>query len=235
MGKVGIIIAMDEELNELLPYLKNKKEIKIFNLSFYEGLISNQECILVLSGIGKVNAARACQILIDNMNVDYVINIGVAAGINKNLMIGDIVIGTKLVQHDFDITSFGHPKGYITGVGQYILADNYLINLFEKSTTDNVVLKKGVIASGDIFCTEPQMALKIKTKFDALCVEMEGASIAQVCFLSGIPFIVVRSISDIPNNENQIDFEHFLKESSEKVAKILVRTIAKINDFKEDL
>lgn len=231
MGKIGIILAMKEELDELIPYLKNKKEIKIFDLMFYEGLISNQECILVLSGIGKVNAARACQILIDNMNVDYVINIGVAAGINMNLAIGDIVIGTKLVQHDFDITSFGHPKGYITGVGRFIETDKYLFNLFKKSCTDDVIVKEGVIASGDIFCTDPQMAAKIKTKFDALCVEMEGASIAQVCFLSGIPFIVVRSISDIPNNNNAIDFDSFLKEASKKVAKVLVRTVAKINDL----
>lgn len=231
MGKIGIILAMNEELNELLPYLKEKKEIKIFDLIFYEGLISNQECILVESGIGKVNAARSCQILIDNMNVDYVINIGVAAGINKNLAIGDIVLGTKLVQHDFDITKFGHPKGYITGVGQFIETDKYLFNLFKKSCTDDVIIKEGVIASGDIFCTDPQMAEKIKTKFEAFCVEMEGASIAQVCFLSGIPFIVVRSISDIPNNNNEIDFDNFLKKSSEKVAKVLIRTIAKINDL----
>lgn len=229
MGKIGIIIAMEEELNELLPYLKEKKEIKIFDLAFYEGIISNQECTIVLSGIGKVNAARACQILIDNMNVDYIINIGVAAGINQNLVIGNLVIGTKLVQHDFDITKFGHPKGYITGVGQYIEADKYLINLFKKSCTDDIILKEGVIASGDIFCTDPKMAEKIKNKFSALCVEMEGASIAQVCHLSGIPFIVVRSISDIPNNNNQVDFDQFLKNASTKVAKVLVRTIAKIN------
>lgn len=229
MGKIGIILAMKEELDELLPYLKDQKEIKIFDLLFYEGLISNQECILALSGIGKVNAARACQILIDNMDVDYIINIGVAAGINKNLNIGDIVIGTKLVQHDFDITSFGHPKGYITGVGTYIETDKYLVDLFKKSCTDNISLKDGIIASGDIFCTDPQMAEKIKNKFDALCVEMEGASIAQVCYLSGIPFIVVRSISDIPNNHNEVDFDEFLKEASKKVAKILIRTIAKIN------
>lgn len=231
MGKIGIILAMEEELQELLPYLKEKQEIKIFDLAFYEGLISNQECILVLSGIGKVNAARACQILIDNMNVDYVINIGVAAGINKNLNIGDIVIGTKLVQHDFDITSFGHPKGYITGVGKFIETDKYLFDLFKKSCTDDLAIKEGIIASGDIFCTDPLMTNKIKEKFDALCVEMEGASIAQVCFLSGIPFIVIRSISDIPNNNNQIDFEEFLKEASQKVAKVLVRTVAKINDL----
>lgn len=231
MGKIGIILAMEEELQELLPYLKEKQEIKIFDLAFYEGLISNQECILVLSGIGKVNAARACQILIDNMNVDYVINIGVAAGINKNLNIGDIVIGTKLVQHDFDITSFGHPKGYITGVGKFIETDKYLFDLFKISCTDDLAIKEGIIASGDIFCTDPLMTNKIKEKFDALCVEMEGASIAQVCFLSGIPFIVIRSISDIPNNNNQIDFEEFLKEASQKVAKVLVRTVAKINDL----
>ena len=109
--------------------------------------------------------------------------------------------------------------------------DKYLFDLFKKSCTDDLILKEGVIASGDIFCTDPLMAQKIKEKFDAFCVEMEGASIAQVCFLSGIPFIVIRSISDVPNNNNQIDFDKFLKEASEKVAKVLVRTIAKINNL----
>lgn len=229
MGKIGIIIAMEEELNELLPYLKERNEYKIFDLSFYEGKICEKDVILVLCGIGKVNAARGTQILIDNIGVEYIINIGVAAGINANLKIGDIVIGTSLVQHDFDITHFGHPKGYITGVGQYINADKYLINLFKNSKTDDVITKEGVIASGDIFLTDTKMAEKIKEKFNALCVEMEGASIAQTCYLSGIPFIVIRSISDVPNNKNEIDFDEFLKSSSEKVVKILIRTISKID------
>ena len=108
MEKVGIIFAQEEELAALKEYLELKKEYNIFNLTFYEGKINDIDCVLVESGIGKVNAARTTQILIDNIKVDYIFNIGVAGGIDSSLKVGDIVLGYKLVQHDFDITAFNH-------------------------------------------------------------------------------------------------------------------------------
>ena len=113
MKCVGIIFAMEEELNELVKYLNVEKEYSIFDLKFYEGVINGIYCVLVKSGVGKVNAARTTQILIDNFKVDYIFNIGVAGGVSDSLKVGDIVIGEKLVQHDFDITAFDHEKGYI--------------------------------------------------------------------------------------------------------------------------
>ena len=178
--------------------------------------------MLVESGVGKVNAARCCQILIDNMKVDYIFNIGVAGGISNKLNVLDIVIGEKLVQHDFDITAFNHEKGYIPNIGVFIESDQYLINVAKSciaKSKSNILT--GTIASGDIFCTEKQMSEKIQKKFDALCVEMEGASIAQVCYLSHVPFLIIRSISDTPNNNNVITYEEFLKSSSKAVAKFL--------------
>lgn len=222
MKKIGIIFAMDEELQELLKYLEVKNEYLIFDLKFYEGYIDNIECVLVESGVGKVNAARCCQILIDNMKVDYIFNIGVAGGISNKLNVLDIVIGEKLVQHDFDITAFNHEKGYIPNIGVFIESDQYLINVAKSciaKSKSNILT--GTIASGDIFCTEKQMSEKIQKKFDALCVEMEGASIAQVCYLSHVPFLIIRSISDTPNNNNVITYEEFLKSSSKAVAKFL--------------
>ena len=229
MEKVGIILAMKEELEPLRKYLQNEKKMTIFNLDFYCGTINNINCVLVESGVGKVNAARTTQILIDNLKVDTIINIGVAGGVSDKLNIGDIVIGEKLVQHDFDITSFGHEKGYISGVGKYLNSDQNLINLVKENIKDKEFSKtnilEGVIASGDIFCTDKKMAEKIHTKFDALCVEMEGASIAQVCYLCNIPFIVLRSISDTPNGNNNIDFNKFVNESSNIIAKLLVKIL----------
>ena len=213
--KVGIIFALKEELNEFLKYMKCINDYTIFNLRFYEGKINDISCILVESGIGKVNAARTTQILIDNMSVDFIFNVGVAGGVSKNLEIGDIVIGDKLVQHDFDITAFNHDKGYIPEIGVFIESDEYLIKIAEKSING---AKKGVIASGDIFCTDFKMSEKINKKFNALCVEMEGASIAQVCFLSHIPFLIIRSISDLPNNKNVVTYNEFLVSSSKNVA-----------------
>ena len=229
MIKIGIIFAMKEEMEAFKENLCIDKEYDIFDLHFFEGRKGDNNCILVISGVGKVNAARATQILIDNYNVDYIINVGVAGGIDDKLHIGDIVIGEQLVQHDFDITAFDHKKGYIPNLGVYVNADDYLVKVLESVLKcNNFEYFKGVIASGDIFCTEENMSKKIADKFDALCVEMEGASIAQVCFLSGIPFLVLRSISDIPNNNNTITYEKFLIDSSRKIALVLSKLLEKI-------
>lgn len=224
--KIGIIFAMEEELNALKGYLNIDNEFNLFNLKFYEASIGNVKCILVQSGIGKVNAARTTQVLIDNMKVDYIFNIGVAGGIDSSLNVGDVVVGTKLVQHDFDITAFNHEKGYIPDLGKYISCDEYLIKLV-KEIDSNIL--PGVIASGDIFCTDDKMASKIHNKFDALCVEMEGASIAQVCYLCNVPFLIIRSISDTPNNNNAVTFDEFLDMSSKKVAEVMMKLITKLD------
>ena len=227
---------MEEELLALKEYLIIEKEYNIFNLTFYEGKINDIDCVLVESGIGKVNAARTTQILIDNIKVDYIFNIGVAGGIDSSLKVGDIVLGYKLVQHDFDITAFNHAKGFIPGVGESISTDEYLLQVSSKVfEEENIIHKIGTIASGDIFCTESWMSEKINKKFNALCVEMEGASIAQVCFLSHIPFLVIRSISDVPNNDNVITYEEFLNSSCKIVANAMSKILKilskdKIND-----
>ena len=223
---------MKEELDALKRHLNIEKEFKLFDLKFYEANVYNIKCVLVMCGIGKVNAARTTQILIDNIKVDYIFNIGVAGGIDNILKVGDVVVGTSLVQHDFDITAFNHEKGYIPNVGKNIYCDEYLLR-FAKNTSDDIMF--GVIASGDIFCTDEKMAKKIHDKFNALCVEMEGASIAQVCYLCNIPFLIIRSISDTPNNDNAITFDEFLKMSSDKVADIMLKFIKKLSNIKVDI
>lgn len=226
MKYIGIIFAMDEELDKFLKLINIEKEYNVFDLTFHEGKLNdNIYCILVKSGVGKVNAARCCQILIDNTKVDYIFNVGVAGGVSKNLKVGDIVIGEKLVQHDFDITAFNHEKGYIPNVGTYVESDQHLIEIAKECIEGAT---SGTIASGDIFCTELSMGEKINKKFDALCVEMEGASIAQVCYLSNVPFLVLRSISDTPNNDNVITYEEFLESSSEKIALSMKKVLDKL-------
>ena len=230
MKKVGIIFAMDEEKKAFLNLVKKDNEYNIFDLYFDELIINNLNCILVTCGVGKVNAARCTQILIDNYQVDIIINIGVAGGISNSLQIGDIILGERLVQHDFDITAFNHEKVYILNIGVYINSDEYLLNICEDILNkNNISYQKGVIASGDIFCTDYVMSNKINKKFNALCVEMEGASIAQVCYLSHIPFLVIRAVSDIPNNDNVITYEEFLEESSNKIARVLKKMLENCN------
>lgn len=230
--KIGIIAAEQEEFEAILNIAKVEERKEIYELNFVKYKIKDKICVLVKSGVGKVNAARATQILIDNFKPDYIVNVGVAGGLNPMLSIGDIVIGETLVQHDFDITAFGHAKGYIPGVGEKIYADDYLVKKIEEAigNQEEKVYKyeKGVIASGDIFCTAIPMRDKIYAKFNAECVEMEGAAIGQVCSLCNVPFVVIRSISDTPNGENEVTYEKFIKLASERCANILkdfVKTI----------
>ena len=221
----GLIAAMQEEMQEIKKIMQNIENIKIYELNFFKGTINDKNVVLVEAGVGKVNAARVTQILIDNFKIQGIINVGSAGSCNDELEIGDIVIGKKLVQHDFDITAFGHEKGFISNLGQFVESDELLINKMEetikKIKNKDFDIKIGTIASGDIFCTEPKMKEKIKTKFNADCIEMEGAAISQVCKLDNIPFLIVRSISDKPNGKNEITFDKFLEKASRRCAYII--------------
>lgn len=226
--KVGIIFAMEEELRELRKYLNLNREYDIYDLHFLEGKIGNVVCFLVQSGVGKVNAARTTQVLIDNFKVDYIFNIGVAGGISEKLKVGDIVVGDSLVQHDFDITAFNHEKGYIPKVGKCINVDPRLVRIVKDVFDSNKMRYLcGTIATGDIFCTDVNKTEEIYKTFGAICVEMEGAAVAQTAFLSGVPFLILRSISDVPNNDNVMTYNEFLESSckiiAEAMEKILLR------------
>ena len=219
METFGIIAAMQEEMKEIENIMVDKQYKKIYELCFIQGKINNTPVVLVEAGIGKVNAARTTQILIDNFDVNGIINVGSAGSSNDKLQIGDIVIGNRLVQHDFDITAFGHQKGYISNVGQFVESDKSLIEKMEyiisNMNNKDFNIKIGTIASGDIFCTEVKMKDKIREKFDTDAIEMEGAAI------DNIPFIVIRSISDTPNGNNNITFDEYLEKASKRCAKII--------------
>ena len=225
MKYIGIVVAMDEERQEILELMKETEIKQIYNLRFIIGTIGTQKCVLIKSGVGKVNAARTTQVLINNFDVSFIINVGAAGAINALLNIGDIVIAKKVVQHDFDITAFGHSKGYITGVGNMIECDIGLVSIFENMIKElpekNYNIKMGIVASGDIFCTEIEMKDKINAKFNAYLEKKECAALTQVCYLDNIPFISVRCISDIPNGKNENTFDENLKLASKRCAKII--------------
>ncbi len=228
--KIGIIAAEEEEMLAMKFFLKNIKEETFFDLTFITGNIGNKKCILVKSGVGKVNAARTTQLLIDHYQVNYVINIGSAGAVDKNLCVNDIVIASQLVQYDFDITQIGnYEKGEICDLGKYISSDSYLIDLCKNAIdaleNKNFQTKIGIIASADTFCGNPEKAHAIREEFQAECVEMEGASVAQVCYLDNVPFLVIRGISDTPNGNNPIDFHTYLISASKQVAKVLQKMI----------
>ena len=228
MKKIGIIFALKEELDETKKLFNNVVKHKIYELIIYECRYKNVICYLVESGMGKVNAARTTQVLIDNMNVDYILNVGVAGSVSKNINKCDIVVADKLVQHDFDLRPLNFEKGLIPNVGKYINCDKELIKI-AKNIKMNTNVVVGTISSGDIFITDEQMGSKINNKFNALCVEMEGAALAQVCSLCKVPFLVIRAISDSPyEKDNNITFEEFLSISSDMVSKFIIQFLNKI-------
>lgn len=225
MKTVGIVVAMDEEREEIVNLMKDVELEQVYNLRFLKGTIEGKKCIVIKCGVGKVNAARATQVMLDHFKIDYIINLGVAGALSSMLDVGDVVIAKKVVQHDFDITAFGHSKGYITGVGSFIESNPDLLEEFssvlEEMPERNYKIKTGIVATGDIFCTESWMKDKIRAKFNADVVDMECAAIAQVCYLNEKPFIAIRSISDSPNGNNVSVYDNNLKFASKRCANIL--------------
>lgn len=225
MKRIGIVCAMKVEKVAIEEKMTNKKNETAYNLPFIIGKIGNTECILVQSGVGKVNAARTTQILIEKYKPEAVINVGVGGSINPELNIGDVVISKKIFQHDFDITAFDHKKGYVPEVGDYIEGDKKLLSVFYNVINDledsNFQTKIGVIASGDIFCTDVHHKEEIQQQFNADIVDMECSAIAQVAFLDNIPFIGIRSVSDVPNGDNVSTYKDNVELASEISSRIL--------------
>ena len=221
MANLGIIVAEDEEFFAIENIVKNISIKIIYDLEFLTGVINKSNIILVKSGVGKVNASRTTQILIDKFDVDYVLNVGSAGGVNESFNIGDIIIGTKVVQHDFDVSAFGREKGMVPDVGKFFCSDEVLVNRLISFSDLSLVLRSGIVASGDRFITDINVKDFICNEFGADCIEMEGAAVAQVCFLCRKPFVIIRSISDKPNGSNNIDFDKFLRVASLNCAKII--------------
>lgn len=224
MKLIGIIAAMKEEVSSIQALMQEVTIQKIYELEFILGKIHSKNIVLVKCGIGKVNAARTTQILIDNFDIDYIINVGTAGGLSTHIEIGDVVIGEKLLQHDFDKSAGGNERGYISDLGLYLFSDAKLIEKAKcsmENVNENFHVHVGTIATGDIFVQDTVVKNKIEEEFHADCVEMEGASIAQVCTLDKIPFIVIRGISDKPNGNNGIDFKKYMEMACRRYAKFV--------------
>ena len=208
-GLIGIIGAMECEINQLKSLLKNIEEISCRQFTFYKGKLFDKHVVIVKSGVGKVAAAVCTQIMIDKFNPDFIVNTGVAGGLKTGMGIGEIVIADRLVQHDFDATVLGYAKGYIcNGINPkeptYFYTDKDLVNKFEESLSIKVPELKhhiGVIASGDMFVSSNERKKEIKDLFDACAVEMEGAAIAQTATLNNVPFVIIRAISDLADDD----------------------------------
>ena len=211
---IGIICALSIEVEELTKLLKNKEEKTIAKMKYISGDINGKKVVMTECGICKVNAAMSTQVMIDHYSPLVIINSGIAGSVSKTLKIGDIVISKDCVQHDFDGTQMGDPKGLIqyndeTRIDIPVSKD-VAEKLFEacKDIKDtNVVL--GRIATGDIFVAEKAMRQSVADEFDALACEMEGGAVAQVCYRNDVPCAVLRCISDDFDENQFMDFMEF--------------------------
>ena len=220
MNKIGIICAMKSEMDILLNAIGEGRKVKMLGCTFYEGNINNHEVVLSLCGVGKVNSAIAATLLISEFQCSLIINSGIAGGVSP-LKKRDSVIASSLLYYDVDVTPFGYEKGQVPGLPKEFMVNPDLL-IFVKSIFNRLELpyKCTKIYSGDQFVVSFDQLNGIKAG-DGFAIEMEGASIAQVCIRAGIDFIVLRYISDIIGEENQEEeYFKFEKDMAERSASV---------------
>lgn len=228
---LGIIGAMSEELEILLKDMKLESTQEKAKMMFHKGSLWGHDVVAVVCGIGKVNAAICTQILASEYNVSAVINVGVAGGIGKDIYPGDVVIAENLVEYDMDTTAFGDPMGQIPRLDTFDFKCADTLVAAAKSAcaeASDFNTFSGRIVSGDTFVASLDKIQWLEKEFGALACEMEGASIAHVCYLNNIPFVVIRSISDNANNGAHMDFEKFTPIGVKNSTFILKSMIQKI-------
>lgn len=228
MRKIGIIAAMEPEMIRLKDAITSIEEDNVLGILFYKGSIGNNDVVLSLCGVGKVNASMATTILINNYSCDLIINTGIAGGISP-LKPKDVVLANSLMYHDFDTTIFGYDYGQVPGMPKVFNPSKEALELV-RSALDDLAIKynEGLIYSGDQFVSSLEVLKNVGLK-SALAVEMEGAAIAHVCVKSKVDFIVLRYVSDIIGAESQInDYLSFEQEMAQRSANITLKLVNKI-------
>ena len=228
--KTGIIGAMDEEVATLKEAMTEKNIIPIAGMEFHEGKLDGGDVVVVKCSVGKVNAAACAQILISVFEVDRIINTGVAGSLDAEIDIGDIVVSTDAVQHDMDVTVLGFARGEIPYSNQSVFpADEEMrknaVQAVQEAAPDIHVFE-GRVCSGDQFIASRAQKEAIISEFGGMCCEMEGAAIAQVCNLNGIPFAIIRAISDKADDSEEMSYLEFEHAAAERCAAITRYMIA---------
>ena len=209
---IGIIGAMDAEVDSLVGMLENKKHDKVGVVDFFSGMIFGKEVVIAKCGIGKVFAAICAEAMILKYSPSLIVNTGVGGALGRGINPTDVVIADKLCQHDMDTSAIGDPKGLVSGINKiYFDADPRAI-LILKSAADSLGIRSfvGTVATGDKFIADPADKASIVSEFSAISCEMEGCAIAQVAFVNNVPFAVVRAISDSADGEATMDYPTFL-------------------------
>lgn len=214
---IGIIGAMDEEVNAIIEKMTNVESKEKAGMTFNKGTLEGKEAVVVRSGIGKVNAGLCTQILVDDYKIDAVINTGIAGSLKNQIDIGDIVLSSDALYHDMDATGFGYDFGVIPRMESSVFkGDVRLINLAKECcerVNPDINVHIGRVVSGDQFISDKAKKDWINEHFDGYCTEMEGAAIAHAATLNNIPFLIVRAISDKADNSATMDYGEFEKKA----------------------
>jgi adenosylhomocysteine nucleosidase len=222
---LGIIGAMDEEVDGLRKQMTCVTVTSVAGMEFYKGKLSGGDAVTVRSGIGKVNAGMCTQILADRFDVDAVVNTGIAGSLSAKIDIGDIVLSTDAVQHDMDATGFGYRAGQIPRVDTYAFkADEKLRAIAERCcrrVNPEIHVFSGRVVSGDQFISDKAKKEQLIRDFGGICTEMEGAAIAQAAYLNRIPFLIIRAISDKADDSAGMDYETFEKQAIEHSVRLV--------------
>ena len=227
--KIAIMGAMPEEVAPILKKLGSYKEIEYANNKYYGANYKGIDVVVAYSKIGKVFSTLTATTMIEHFGCDRLLFSGVAGAISSDLRVGDLIVATKLSQHDLDITAFGHPFGYVPEGSVFVQADKKLIELSKEVALElEKDIKEGIIATGDQFVANEDRKNWIGSEFGADALEMEGASVAVVCAALGVPFFILRSISDAADMDASFSFDEFLETSAIISAEFVMKMVDKM-------
>lgn len=224
---IGIIGAMDTEVDNIKAQVKNKALSTVAGVDFVCGFIDDVNVCVAKCSPGKVNAALCTQAMIDNFDIDMIINVGVACSLSEDVIIKNVVIASDVCEYDIDITALGEPRGFINGLNVIKVKTDGKISeqLARIAINHGEKIHRGTIASGDTFIANNELKKMISTEFGAICGEMEGGAIGHTCAANNVPFAVLRSISDGGNENAQLDYPTFKKIAAEISMAIILEFI----------
>jgi len=227
--KIAIMGAMPEEIAPILEHLNDVEEVNYAKNKYYKAKYKNIDVVVAYSKIGKVFSTLTAATMLQMFACDVLLFTGVAGAVNDELKIGDLIVATKLPQHDLDITIFGHPHGYVPEGSVFVETDKDLRALAKVVAKEmDIDLKEGIIATGDQFIASQERKGFIADTFHADALEMEGASVAVVCDALGVPFFILRSISDSADMDASFNFEEFVESSAKISATFLMKMVDRL-------
>ncbi|WP_024953867.1 5'-methylthioadenosine/adenosylhomocysteine nucleosidase [Sulfurospirillum arcachonense] len=229
--KIAIMGAMPEEVEPLLKFFGEYETIKYANNNYYKVNYKNSEIVIAYSKIGKVNSTITASTMIQKFGCEKLLFSGVAGAVSPDLKVGDLVVATKLGQHDLDISAFGHPYGFVPEGAVYEETDKDLIQIAKSVAKEKSLdLKEGIIVTGDQFVCDNERKEWIAKTFQADALEMEGASVALTCNALNVPVFILRAISDAADMDASFSFDEFMISSAKISADFVITMIDKIID-----